>query len=248
MRYILFLLIAFISCNQNDANSTGLNRDHVIDISSNSQLIERRYYSNEKKINSIIFFDRDSPIEEPVDSIVFLYNSSDQIENIITYNYIDERYQKNTNSVDKEHFMNIFSTLQDCSNFKSLTSSYLLINELSDICNITNSVLPNGKDMKILEKVNYQGKNKVLTYDGINARFNGLSLDLQSFFYDQKLNKLTIVCDGAFISSDTYYFQNGSFKRNYNYRDGKLIDIKIEVTYNDGTTQHILKHFSDHSN
>jgi len=243
MQYIPLLLITLLSCAP-DTNSSTSKKELVVDITSSNVLVERQYYSGEKQLIRSVIFDQNKHNATPTDSTIFFYDSLGQFKNIVSYEFANGKYKKTDDPTQDEYYANLFSRISDCSDFKNLIPSFPLTNELNDICNITNSTLPDGRDIKDLAKADVQGKDKVIVYDGINAKFNNLSLDLESYFFNQDLSKLVATIKNGALAAESYFFSDGNLTRTYTYENGKVRNINIEAKYNDGTVKQVNRNYS----
>jgi len=242
MQLFSLILFALISCNANDKNNHNA-KDLIVDVESNGNL-ERKYYTPQKHIMSSILFNQKKSKLVLTDSVVFQYDSLGRFKDIEEYEFSGISYQKIVASVEGEYYANLFSSVNSCPDFSALKLSFLLINELGDMCNITNSTLPDGQDVKKLEKVYIEGQTRTLVYDSLNAKFRNLSLDFQSFFDNQNLNRIEILLQNGYLSKENYFYENGILTRTYVYEDEKVKDIEIEAKYKDGLIKKNNRHYS----
>ena len=95
-----------------------------------------------------------------------------------------------------------------------------------------------------LEKKHFLENKIIAEYDNINSRFNNLSNDLQSFFYNQQLLKFQFSTQDNSLLSEKYFFYNGFFTRTYFYKNHKIEKIVIEAKYKDGRAQRLNRQYN----
>lgn len=235
----MYLLV--VGCDSSD-NKESLQLN-IVEIADNNTLITRRYYDNNRLV-SLIEFDKE--IKLPIDSIHFLYNTKKELQDVVVYNYYQGEYQIDSSSqIGSQYYLAAYNyDSSGCGDFFSLKSAYVISPELKDICTIRNAVLPDGQEVQALEKISYQSNRKILEYSKLNSKFNHLSKDIQSFFYNQELLKVQLKIENRRLVSEEYFFSNGIFTRNYLYKGDKIENVTIDVKYKDGTHQRMNKHYS----
>jgi len=215
----------------------------IVEIEQNRHLKERRYYDLNKKIVKIVFFDFSNSKLIRGDSLCFVYDSNGILNNVIEYSFIKNKYQKIKSSLSYTFYKNLFDFKNSCQDIFSYNESYLIPNELSDICQIRKSVLADGRYVQSLEKIYKKGNLSVIEYDKINSRFNNLSDDLKTFFYGQELISFKITINNNHLIKEEYVFEGGLLQRIYIYQNEKMKNIDIVVSRKNGTLQTISRYF-----
>ena len=221
-------------CNANHLTS----KQEIVDIKTNGFLRERRYYNGNKKLIGVVNFKKKGKVATPIDSICFKIKPSGEVDNVLHFNYVNGHYITDENSVMSKFYEGLIANLTECDDFKGVKKAYILIEAMNDVCSITHSVLTNGKQVSEARKVQTdftsQGLTSIITYNHLQSRFSGLTLDLQSYFDQELLNTVKLTLKNNFLITEDYYFSKGKLTRKYVYnKKGNLVLIIVAAKHKD---------------
>lgn len=217
----------------------------IVQIVQDNKLVKKEYIDLQNSLVCSVTYN--TSINTPQDSINFSYNSKEELTDVVEYEFLNGKYRKLSFSSSKRYYENLFNSKKECPDLYSFKSAPLLLNELNDMCLIKNSVLSDGREVSELETQSQEDNIKILKFDGINSRYNNLSEEIGSYFYNKVLKSLKISLRGNVIIQEEYLFEDGSFNREYLY-DGELVREKdLKVTYNDGRLKEVktIYHYSE---
>jgi hypothetical protein len=241
MKVFLLFLLVIVGCpNQKVSKPKGT----TVEVKQNGLLKERRYYSLQKQLTGIVFFDSSGSRSVQGDSLCFAYQAGEELSDVTEYHFTAQKYIKADPTFSNEYYKRLFYFRKACPDIYSLNSSYLLYNELGDICNIRSSVLIDGREVRSLEKISQEGDLKNFEYSDLNSKFNNLSQILQSRFYDQLLARLRIETQAGSLVREQYFFENGTLDRKYFYKNGVINNILISILFKDGSQEKIEQQFN----
>ncbi len=208
----------------------------IIDVTQDSILIERIFYTSnngKKQLFSKIIFNGQN---QPLDSIRFLRNKNNEITTKNIYHYTKGNFENQI--FDTESFNN-----SECEILSKITKPQFYLRDLSDICTITKAALPRGGMVSDKITIINEGNVNTIYAENIDARFKGLSLEIESYFYDQILHSFSLQIQNEKLITEKYNFEGGTLLRVYSYNAKELI-VKIIVDYKNSTKETICKKYS----
>jgi hypothetical protein len=233
MRYILilfFLPIAIVTSCQNEEQTK------IIRVTQDTLLIQRIYYKadNEKKqlISKVYLNGRNHLL----DSIRFIRDKNEKVIAKDVYQYKNGVFEKQI--IGSGTFSEV-----ECDILSRITKPQFYLRDLSDICIITSATLPEGGVVADKIKSSNDGDTTTIYAENINARFRGLSLEIESFFYNELLHSFKFQFQDEKLLTEKYVFEEGTLQRIY-YYDFKELTVTIKANYKNGDKKTInMKYF-----
>ena len=203
MKSILLLIFLFIF-----TNSFSQGKSHLLIITKNDTIIRKEIINSSK-------------------NITYFYEKGKIIDTVI-------RNKNGENNYDLRKVYNC-DYQEDCEFTNNLNISQLksLGYHLSDLCQITTSVSSSGIQIMKLLKTVRKSKNTIYIIAPINSKFNNLSLEVQSYFYNKLLYSLTVITSNNIVRCQNYIFENGVLEKKFIYHRNELL-LDYYIKYNNG--------------
>jgi hypothetical protein len=236
---LIFLMLIFF-CRIN----AQFNQREEVTITKDNRVIEKLYFDNKKLPLAIVYYNKSLGNWTDIDSLNFSYEN-DIFSNLKIYHLTGSKYQERNANLLKNRFSQILENTRNCRSLYLLQSSYILITEFGDICNIESSILSDGKEANEAEtSYKENDTSKVIELNDLNSRFNNLSPDIDSLFNQSLLTKLKLYISNNSITREQYFFEDGQLERKYIYLNGKLFEIQIIASYNNNKSKNLRKYYS----
>lgn len=217
---LLFLSISIISSCQNEESAK------VIRMTQDTLLVQRIYYQGLNEEKQVISKVHLNGRNHTLDSIQFIRDKTGKIIAKDVYQYKNGVYEKQVLG------SGTFSEVK-CEILSKVTKPQFYLRDLSDICIITSATLPEGGIVAKKIRSLIDGDTINIYAEKINARFRGLSQEIESFFYNQILHSFKLQILGDKLLTEWYVFEDGTLQRIY-YYDSKELTVTIKAKYNNG--------------
>lgn len=220
---LLVLVFALSSCSAQTAND---DVKKICLIKQNGILVEKRSFDDKNNIVSIITYDEGNG-KTPIDSIIF-----DNHLRITVYSYDQGKYLPDDLSLIRDYYTQIYDTAGSTCILRSIIQHKFLIEDvIESLCSIQGSVLVDGTEVSTRESITKASNGVTIRYSNLNSIFNNLPEILQSYFYNQPLDSLSLFVNNGYLQKETYSFSGGLASRSFTYDNGLIQESILEVQY-----------------
>jgi len=233
MRYLILILF-LVACQMSKSGTL----QKVYEIKQDGILFEKRYTD---KNNTTRIVNYDIETKQPIDSITLNYDKKGNLIAVKVYDFAEGKY------VDEllwrsDYYFQAYSKDSLCNSLLPIKYRFLIENIVSCICNIQQSLLPNGVRVSSLAKTIKNKEVIEISYSEINAKFKLPYNIFQLYFYNQLLISFSLQIKDGHLIKETYSFSEGTFIRELFYDEtGQLKKLVEECRYNNEVGEKITR-------
>jgi hypothetical protein len=234
MRYLI--LIPFLVACQMSKSGT---LQKVYEIKQDGILFEKRY-TDKNNTTRIVTYDIET--KQPNDSITLNYDEKGNLIAVKAYVFVEGKYEVDELLKVGDYYFQAYSKDSFCNSLLPIKYRFLIENIVSCICNIQQSVLPNGGMVSSLAKTIKNKEVIEISYSEINAKFISPYDIFQLYFYNQLLISFSLQIKDGHLIKETYSFSEGTFIREFFYDEtGQLKKSVADVKYKNEVGEKITR-------